>query len=545
MSDLISWQSIGEQKCIMASISYLCVAKNLLVLFLALEPCATLLLDCGRGDVFIEQGTYILATCNLKTNISAEAVYWSKFDDQIGFCHLLRGLCLRSQGIGIYYNLHIRNNDSFSLGISHEPTSSDYGEYYISFGEEGENILALNFTSFHRDNDSDSLYYTTSTTPFYDDDAENVSNQEYFQNNQRNSTSQAISMLITTMHPNSSKSSPNNYLNSVSSGTSHGTPKHIFLINFTIVLCVALFCSVGISLYLVGRKNRKLRLKSHINNRLAGGTTSNSESVAMQVISPEVMNSCQSTTNIQSLTIYPQPGQTVAHDAWQNKDNILTECGILPAESITIDPIVRETQLDLQCRKQETGLQMPNLRQEHLNCAPATYNENFYYTLEDLTADKHLGEETDQSCLEPSSFPNHEWSNIVCQNISEVTFKPAKNNKLSSDRVLEEEIDVLYSKPYKAVSSKKLMSSSSSGEPSSELWYQGKIIRDNTTKMPTHDGLQRRMLGGPGNSCLEDCLNRDVDRCTEQGNFLTVFWLILGQGPNPESLRCKLYTFCT
>ena len=497
-----------------------------------------MLLDCGRGNVFIENGTYILVTCILTTDISAEAVYWSKFDDRIGFCYLpgmTDGLCRQSQGSGFDYNLQIRKNESFSLGIDHEPTSSDYGEYYISIGINGNKTLALNFTSFHLDNDSDALHYTTSTSQFYSSDAESSTNREHFPNAQRNATSKAIYILIETMHSNSPKSSPNNDQTSISSGTPHWS----ILNNYIIILCAALFCSVGTSLYLVGRKIRKLRKGSLSNDRLAAGTTNNSESV----LSPDVINSCQSTTNTQSLTIYPQPGQTIAHNAWQN--SIFTECGKLPAESITNDDIEAETQLDLQCQKQETGLEMSNLRQEHVNFAPATYNENFYYTLEDLTTVEHLGQETDESCLEPPSSSNHEWSNSVCQNISGVVFKPGKNTELSSERVLEEGMDVLYSKPYKAVSSKKLMSSSSPGEPSSEHWHQDNTIRDNTTKMPTHGGLHRRMLGGRENSCLQDCLHRDVDCCTEQDNFLTVFLLILGQGPNPASLRCKLYTFCT
>ena len=47
-------------KSVMASISYLCVAKNILVFFLALEPCATVLFDCRKGNMFVENGTYIL-----------------------------------------------------------------------------------------------------------------------------------------------------------------------------------------------------------------------------------------------------------------------------------------------------------------------------------------------------------------------------------------------------------------------------------------------------------------------------------------------------
>ena len=222
----------------MASISYLRVAKKILFFFLALKSCTTLSLDCGRGNVFIENETYILVTCILTTDISAEAVYWSKFDDRIGFCYLPGmpgGLCYQSQGSGFDYNLQIRN-DSFSLGIDHEPTSSDYGEYYISFGRNGEKILGLNFTSFHRDNHSDSLSYTTPSILGYLGDVHSFSGREIVQFDQKDSMSTTPSTYPTAVNlqSNSIKSLFTNYRISHSSGKW----ENLFLVNCLLALSI-------------------------------------------------------------------------------------------------------------------------------------------------------------------------------------------------------------------------------------------------------------------------------------------------------------------
>ena len=220
------------------------ITKKILVLCLIGKLCATELFECESGNGSIENGTYILVTCILKVNVSVIVVRWSKSEEEIGRCYLTdAGGCIPNQGNDSRYRpFQSCNRTCFSVGIKKEPSSIDFGEYYISLGLHGSKTLALNHTYFHRD-DSDSVHYTSSITPSY--------------------TPDAFSTYTTTtpFHSNSIHALSNDDTAPVLSVICDDSTRENYLLDYMYIvsLSATLVCSVGISLYLVGRKICKLR----------------------------------------------------------------------------------------------------------------------------------------------------------------------------------------------------------------------------------------------------------------------------------------------